>query len=192
VATPHRRSPFPKILWKGTTVPGFILTGTPGAGKTAILRQLELDGHPVVEEAATDVIALQQALGGPWEGAGFIDRIVALQHRRRIAAPATAFFDRSPVCTLALSRYSGLEPSELLRAEIERLTAERHYERTVLFVRNQGFVEPTAARRISFEDSLRFERIHEATYRELGFDLAEVPPGPLSARMAVVRAVCAA
>ena len=32
-------------------MPGYILTGTPGAGKTAILRQLELDRHPVVEVA---------------------------------------------------------------------------------------------------------------------------------------------
>jgi hypothetical protein len=39
-------------------MPGYILTGAPGSGKTAILRQLELNGHTVVEEAATDVIAL--------------------------------------------------------------------------------------------------------------------------------------
>ena len=32
----------------------FIITGAPGAGKTAIIRQLELDGFSVVEEAATD------------------------------------------------------------------------------------------------------------------------------------------
>jgi hypothetical protein len=41
----------------------FILTGAPGSGKTAILRHLELDGFGVVEEAATDVIALAQAQG---------------------------------------------------------------------------------------------------------------------------------
>jgi len=35
----------------------FIITGAPGAGKTAIIRQLELDGFGVVEEAATAVIA---------------------------------------------------------------------------------------------------------------------------------------
>ncbi|HEY6490385.1 MAG: AAA family ATPase [Terracidiphilus sp.] len=34
----------------------FILTGMPGSGKTALLRQLELEGFGVVEEAATDVI----------------------------------------------------------------------------------------------------------------------------------------
>ena len=46
----------------------FIITGAPGAGKTAIIRQLELDGFSVVEEAATDVIAAAQARGiaEPW------------------------------------------------------------------------------------------------------------------------------
>jgi len=39
----------------------FVLTGAPGAGKSVILRQLELDGFSVVEEAATDLIALAQA-----------------------------------------------------------------------------------------------------------------------------------
>jgi predicted ATPase len=110
-------------------------------------------------------------------------------HTSQRASPDAAFFDRSPVCTLALSRYAGLAPSALLRAEIDRLLAERHYERTVFFVRNQGFVEPTAARRISFADSLRFERIHEETYRELGFDLVEVPAGPLPVRVAAIRRV---
>jgi hypothetical protein len=40
-----------------------IITGAPGAGKTAIIRKLELDGFSVVEEAATDVIAVAQAEG---------------------------------------------------------------------------------------------------------------------------------
>jgi predicted ATPase len=33
-------------------VPSYILTGAPGAGKTAVLRLLETSGYPVVEEAA--------------------------------------------------------------------------------------------------------------------------------------------
>jgi hypothetical protein len=36
----------------------FILTGAPGAGKTAIIRQLEIDGFSVIDEAATDMIVL--------------------------------------------------------------------------------------------------------------------------------------
>jgi predicted ATPase len=63
---------------------------------------------------------------------------------------------------------------------------EAVYEQNVFFVRNLGFVAPTAARRISFDDALRFERIHEETYRELGFQLVEVPAGPLHDRVDLV------
>ena len=41
----------------------FIITGAPGSGKTAIIRQLELDGFSAVKEAATDAIAAAQANG---------------------------------------------------------------------------------------------------------------------------------
>ena len=56
----------------------FIITGAPGAGKTAIIRQLELDGFSVVEEAATDVIAAAHARGTaePWMNPSFIDLVV--------------------------------------------------------------------------------------------------------------------
>jgi predicted ATPase len=97
------------------------------------------------------------------------------------------FFDRSPVCTLALSRYLGASPSPLLAGEIDRAVAEGGYETTAFFIRNQGFVAATAARRISIADSLRFERIHEQVYRERGFRLVEVPAGPLADRVALIR-----
>ena len=170
-------------------MPGYILTGAPGSGKTAILRHLEIDGYPVVEEAATDVIALQQALGRPepWREPGFADRVLDLQRRRRRRAEMfgddVVFHDRSPVCTLALCRYLGMTPPSALLDEIEGMTAEQ----TVFFVRNQGFVEATAVRRISFEESLVFERVHELTYREAGFDLVDVPAGPLATRVAAIK-----
>jgi predicted ATPase len=41
----------------------YVVTGAPGAGKTAIIRQLEIDGFGVVEEAATDVIAFVAGKG---------------------------------------------------------------------------------------------------------------------------------
>jgi predicted ATPase len=174
-------------------MPSYVLTGAPGAGKTAILRSLEIGGHPVVEEAATDVIALGQALGTaePWNDPDFIDRVITLQRQREAAVqPAeggAVFFDRSPVCTLALSRYLGSAASSLLDDEVRRVVEKRIYEPAVFFIRNQGAVEPTAARRISFEDSLSFERLHEQVYRELGFRLVEVPAGPLADRVALIR-----
>ena len=192
-------------------MPSFVLTGAPGAGKTAVLRMLETRGYPVVEEAATDVIAIGNAMGRdePWHDHDFINQVVTLQRQRQTPAPtpaptpvpksapaagiagaadgATVFFDRSPVCTLALSRYLGLAASDLLASEVGRVVAEGTYETTVFFIRNQGFIQATAARRISFEDSLVFERLHEQAYRELGFRLVEVPAGPLADRAALIQ-----
>lgn len=148
-------------------MPSYILTGAPGAGKTAILRLLEVTGYLVVEEAATDVIALSNALGRtePWHDPDFIDKVIALQRQRqdavRAAEGVTVFCDRSPACTLALSRYLGFATSRPLDEEVRRMAAEGTYEPTVFLIRNQGFVRSTAARQIGFEDSLVFERIHE-------------------------------
>jgi predicted ATPase len=156
-------------------MPSYILTGTPGAGKTAVLRMLEALGYPVVEEAATDVIALAQAQGreAPWLEPGFIGEVIALQRRRQDAARAaadggTVFFDRSPACTLALSRHLGLPESPVLTSRITRLLAEGGYAARAFLIRNQGFVRATEARRITFSESLAFERIHEEAYRDLG------------------------
>ena len=85
------------------------MTGTPGAGKTSILRALENLGYAVVEEAATDAIAAQQAQGNlePWRDPLFIDAIARLQtqrqHGRVRQGAEVQVHDRSVVCTLALA-----------------------------------------------------------------------------------------
>jgi predicted ATPase len=171
----------------------YILTGTPGAGKTAVLRQLERDGYSVVEEAATDVIALSQACGvaEPWTQASFIDTIADLQRSRQLRAAhepcEVQFHDRSAICTAALATYLGFPVSSALAHELERLRTERIFEREVFFMRNLGFVAPTEARRISFEEALRFERIHEQTYRDMGFAIVWIEPGTVADRVAAIK-----
>jgi len=171
----------------------FVLTGAPGSGKTAIIRQLEIEGFGVVEEAATDLIALAQAQGiaEPWMNPSFIDSVADLQTRRQLRAACQEdeiqFHDRSAICTAALATYLGHPVSVMLSRELERISAEAIYEKKIFFVRNLGFVAPTAARRISFEETLRFEIIHEETYRKFGFDLIFIEPGGLAERVNAIK-----
>jgi predicted ATPase len=177
----------------GPSLKRFILTGTPGSGKTVILRQLEVEGYSVVEEAATDVIALWQARGfaEPWTQPEFIDAIVELQRMRQIGTPGNEkmvqFHDRSSVCTAALATYLGFPFSRGLSSELERISTEAIFQPSVFFVRNLGFIAPSEARRISFEEALRFERIHEETYRRFGFELIYIEAGnPLERATAIL------
>lgn len=172
----------------------FIITGAPGAGKTAIIRQLELDGFSVVEEAATDVIAAAHAQGTvePWRQPSFIDVIANLQKERQIRTSyqpdEIQFHDRCVVCTAALAVYLGHPVSPFLASELERVRKEAIYQNRVFFIRNLGFVTPTEARRISFEETVRFEQIHEKAYRDFGFELISVEPGSLVERVSMIRA----
>lgn len=153
-------------------MPRYVLTGAPGAGKTVILR------------------ALDRAV--PEDDPAFLAKITALQRARQLdRAPdprRLVFFDRSPVCTLALARFLGREVAPALADELDRVLTGRIYAPTVFFVRSLGFVTPTAVRRIGLEDSLAFEKVHEEAYRELGFTLVDVPAAPLPERVAMITA----
>lgn len=171
----------------------YIVTGTPGAGKTAVIRQLEIDGFSVVEEAATDVIALWQAHGisEPWTRPEFLDAVVSLQQTRQRRATGVTdlvqFHDRSVVCTAALADYLRFPRPESLVHELERIRLQNVFQRSVLFLRNLGFITRTEARRITYAETVRFEHMHERTYRDLGFEITWIEPGTVLDRVTQIK-----
>jgi predicted ATPase len=155
---------------------------------------LELDGFSIVEEAATDVIAAAHAQGTVevWRHPSFIDAVARLQRDRQIRAShqpdEVQFHDRCVVCTAALAVHLGYPFSPFLTAELERIQIEAIYQNRVFFIRNLGFIAPSEARRISFEDALRFEKIHEETYRDFGFELVSIEQRSLVERVSLIKA----
>jgi predicted ATPase len=170
----------------------YVITGAPGAGKTTILAALRERGYAVVDEAATDVIARKHALGvdEAWREEDFLDAIALLQRERQLQPPppatAVQVFDRSPICTLALAHYLGRPVTPALAREVERVVASGIYEPRVFIVRLLGFIAPTAARRITLEQSVRFEQFHERAYRNHGFELVDVPVAAVEDRVRLV------
>jgi predicted ATPase len=73
-----------------------------------------------------------------------------------------------------------------LTDELDRIATGRIYDKQVFFVRLLGFMTNTAVRRITLEQAERFEIVHERAYREYGYELIEVPPGPLADRTGTV------
>jgi len=92
------------------------------------------------------------------------------------------------VCTAALAVYLGHPFSPFLARELERVKKEAIYQHRVFFIRNLGFITPTEARRISFDETVRFEKIHEETYRDFGFELVSVEPRSLVERVSIIKA----
>lgn len=173
----------------------FIFTGTPGSGKTSVIKELEKLGHAVIHEAATDVISIEQAKGleRPWEEPEFVDKITLMQKERQMNAVGDLqFYDRSPFCTYALGKYlshwKGLEfkPSPILLDEIDRCLKNGVYQNRIFFFENLDFIEHTDARKISYEDALIFEQIHLDVYKEFGFEIIMVPRKPVQGRCSFI------
>lgn len=169
----------------------YIFTGAPGSGKTSVICALAELGYVTIQEAATDLIATEQADGiiHPWEAPNFVDKIIAIQKERQITAlGALQFYDRSPFCTYALGKYladcrqSDFLPSAILLQEIERCLKLGIYQQKIFFFENLGVIQHTKARKISYEEACIFEQIHVEVYKQFDFDITLVPKDSIKKR----------
>lgn len=160
-----------------------VLTGGPGVGKTAVLRELERGGELVVEENARAVIRDQVAQGGlglPW---GDNDRFVLLTMERDLAAfdarldeTRRVFFDRG---LFDMYGTNGTTPPPSL---IEAVRTLRYNRRVFVFPPWREVYRTDAERR---QDWAEAERTHErvrATLSALNYEAVDVPTGTVEAR----------
>ena len=168
----------------------FVLTGGPGAGKTTLLTALAAAGHAVAPEAGRAIIRDQLAIDGPalpWrDRALFAELMLNFDLRSYHEAQATeapVFFDRGVPDSIGYLRLGGLPVPE-------------HVERAAQAFRYAGivFAAPPwreiyardAERKQDFTEAERTYDAVTAAYRELGYELVELPRADVGTRAAFV------
>src|SRR3989344_4771386 len=160
----------------------YIITGGPGAGKTALLNELKRRGHITIPEAARQIIAEEQAkerVNPGYKGiypftdlALFEDLVIErqLQYERGLPVSEKIFLDRALIDPLAYAAVGNIS----LRDDLQRLIAQADYKR-VFYVERLPFYRQDKERKESLE---LVERIHDKLYDiydRLGFDIVRVP-----------------
>lgn len=170
----------------------FILTGTTGAGKTTVIEFLRERGHSVVREGFMDVYhqLRDQGHADPLAEACFLDEVVRLQATREQEArgrvSSCVYFDRSPLCTLALSQFMARAPSKILLRELARMSDDTPYETHVFFVQNLGFAPGNEVAKMRYEDLVAFEDVHREVYTAHGYKCIDIPALPVEDRARLI------
>ncbi|MCP1290250.1 AAA family ATPase [Chromobacterium sp. S0633] len=167
-----------------------VLTGGPGAGKTALLEALRDAGFSVMDEAGRAVIQDQALIGGralPWVDPGaFAEAMLAWELRSlRLAEglPGPVFFDRGLPDVLGYLDLQGLPIPAHMQAAAERFP----YHRQVFLLPpwREIFIQDQE-RKQGFAEAERTCAAMERTYRRLAYQIIEVPPAPLAQRLRFV------
>lgn len=156
-----------------------VITGGPGAGKTSVIEGLRSRGYACSIEAGRAIIQDQVAIGGsalPWS-----DRILFAElmlqwemrsYHQAKQSPGPVFFDRGVPDVLGYLRLVGLPAA----ADILKATAEFRYHPTVFIAPPwREIFRQDIERKQDFNEAQRTFEFLFSTYRELDYDLVELP-----------------
>ena len=167
----------------------FVLTGAPGAGKTAILDRIGADIRSV-GEPAREILAEQRAIGGAGthdrDPSLFVDLLLRRSIERHEAARSwegPVVFDRGIPDCVAYAVLMGTDPAAGLVA-CERY---RYHPEVVAVEPWEEIYVTDAERTMSFADTIPFHAALVEAYERAGYSLVAVPRDSAENRAAFVR-----
>ncbi len=170
---------------KQMTTP-IVLTGGPGAGKTAVIEHIAHLGFRCCEEVGRRVIQSQVEQGGkavPWQDKiAFRDRMLSAEltsHAQVADHEEPVFFDRGLVDIYGYSHLEGLATPPSLVSACE---AHRYHDPVFLFPPWKAIFTNDKERKQSFAEAVATFEIMQTAYRHFGYTLMEVPRAPVHIR----------
>ncbi len=164
-----------------------VLTGGPGAGKSAVIDALAQAGYARSREAGRAVIRDQVAQGGralPWiDPAAFAELMLDFELRSYREAQSQSwlvFFDRGVPDIAGYLRLSGLT----VPPHIEQAVQTHRYNRRVFILPPwREIFRQDSERKQDFGEAVRTHETMVRTYGDYGYELVEVPCASVEERM---------
>lgn len=156
----------------------FVITGGPGAGKTALIEALRAQGEVCVDEAGRAVIREQRAIGGtalPWADRDAYWRAMfekdLAAYRVALASRRRAFFDRGLPDLVGYAALEGLSPPTSAVEEIERA---RYADLVFAAPPWRGIYAQDAERKQDWAEAVRTYDAVTTAYVDRGYRLLEL------------------
>lgn len=161
------------------------ITGAPSSGKTSVIEELAHRGHAVQNEVARELIADSLRHGKSLAEVRDAAHVQALQRRilklkiareKGLDRGTLVFNDRGTPDSICYFRLAGMDPSPAIEA-----SKIFHYQAVFLFERLPALIRD-GVRTENEAQALEIEKMLEADYRALGYDVVRVPVLPIDAR----------
>jgi len=166
----------------------FILTGAPGAGKTAVLDSVGGWVHRVAEPAR-EILAELRAGGDTRthdrDWAEFVGQLLRRSIDKREEAlrlGVGSLFDRAVPDCIAYATVLDVDPEPSLRAA----RTHRYNEEVLVLEPWEEIYSTDGERTMSFADTVAFHEALVDAYERTGYRLVSVPRGPVADRAAFV------
>jgi len=167
-----------------------VISGGPGAGKTALLEELRRRGYSCSSEVAREIIQEQVSAGGdalPWADRERYARqmlnrsVAAFEESLRIGSPV--FFDRGIPDTLCYVRLVGLS-CELEHEAAIMCDRHRYWRQVFLAPPWREIYETDSERRQDFDEAVKTYSLMQKTYEDCGYEVVQIPLASVEERAA--------
>lgn len=163
-----------------------VITGGPGAGKSALLGELDDRGYPTSPEAGREILRDQARIGGRATHTG--DQLVYAEimlawgmraHRRADCHIGPVFFDRGVPDLIGYYRLIGHPVPAHVRTAAENF---RYHPRVFVAPPWPAIYATDTERGQDFAEAVRTHDTVAAAYAELGYELVALPEADIAAR----------